>query len=289
MKIKLSIIVLSFNTKDYLKQTLKSIKEKKDWELVVVDNGSEDGSVEMVKKSFPHAKLYETGKNLGFAGGNNVGIKKAKGKYVMLLNSDTVVVDDALEKMVDYLEEHKKVGAVGPKFVLSDGAIDMACHRGLPTPWNAVAYFLKLEQLFPNSKLFGGYHRSWEDFESIHEVPVICAGAMIVRRKVVDEVGILDDSFFLYAEDIDWCKRIYDAGWKLVYNPEAKIIHYKSKSGKSKEGLKAHKTKSFANFYFFDTMKKYYDKHYTHHPNWFRRLVKFGVDVLSGGASKGKG
>jgi hypothetical protein len=283
---KLSIIVLSFNTKDYLKQTLESIKKNKDWELIVVDNGSSDGSPEMVKKRYPHARLIETGRNLGFAGGNNVGIKEAKGKHVMLLNSDTVVIDDALEKMVAYLDKHKDVGAIGPKFVLSDGGIDLACHRGEPTPWNALAYFLKLEQMFPTSKLFAGYHRTWEDFDTVHEVPIMSAGAMIVRKEVIDEVGYLDDNFFLYAEDIDWCKRIHDAGWKLIYFPKSKIIHHKSKSGKAKEGLAAHKTKSFSNYYFFDTMKQYYEKHYSHHPFWFRRFVKFGVDLVSMGASR---
>jgi len=280
----LSIIVLSYNTKDYLKQTLSSIKKNKNWQIIVVDNNSKDGSAKMVEKKFSHVKLIHNQKNLGFAGGNNVGIKTAKGKYIMLLNSDTQIVDNALEDLITYLNNHQDVGAITPKFVLPNGSIDLACHRGFPTPWNALSYFLKLEQLFPNFNFFAGYHRTWEDFNTTHQVEVISAGAMMVRKEVIDTIGLLDERFFLYAEDIDWCKRIHDAGWKIIYHPKATIIHHKSKSGKTKEDLSAHQTKSVSKYHFFNTMKQYYDKHFTHHPKWLKKFVKFGIEFFSGGA-----
>ena len=286
--IKLSIVVLSYNTKKLLEQTLRSIPENDKWEVIVVDNGSDDGSFEMLKSKYKKVKTIRNSKNLGFAGGNNVGIKASQGKYVMLLNSDTKIINDSIEKMVGYLEKNKEVGAVGPKLMLPDGAIDLACHRSFPTPWNALSYFLKLEQTMPNSKTFGGYHRTWEDFNESHDVEVISAGAMMVRREVIDEVGLLDEQFFLYGEDIDWCKRIYDAGWRIVYLPESVIIHFKSQSGKSKSGKKAKETKNISRYHFFNTMKQYYEKHYPNQPKWFKSFVKLGVDVFSGGISRKK-
>jgi len=286
MKYQLSIIILSYNTKNYLEKTLASIKRKAEWQVMVVDNASSDGSVEMLRKQFPGVEVIVNSQNLGFAAGNNVGIKRAQGKYVMLLNSDMEIGDEALETLVAFLENHLQVGAVGPKLVLADGAIDLACHRGFPTPWNALTYFVRLEQFFPNSRWLGGYHRSLEDFGKAHPVEVICGGAMMVRKKVIDDVGYLDERFFLYAEDIDWCQRIWQAGWQVYYVSEAKIVHFKSRSGKRVEGERVRR--SVSRHHFFMTMKQYYDKYYSHQPRWFRQLVHWGIDVVSRGATKVK-
>lgn len=278
--IKLSIIVLNYNTKDLLIQTLSSINRQAQWEIIVVDNASTDGSSDAIKKKFPDIKLIINHKNNGFAGGNNIGINIARGEYIMLLNSDTKVMGPALEELTQYLDANPGVGVVSPKVTLPDGAIDLACHRGFPTLWNAFAYFAKLEQTFPNFHLFSGYHQAWQDFNTTHEVDAVSGAAMVVRRQAIDQVGLLDENFFLYAEDLDWCKRIKDAGWKIVYYPKATILHFKSQSGRAKAGSEHKQVKSASRTQFFLTMKQYYDKHYPHHPKIVRGVVHLLGDLL---------
>lgn len=277
---KLSIVILNYNTKDFLKNALASIKKKREWEVIVIDNASTDGSIKMVAEKFPWVKYIVNQKNSGFAAGNNVGLKKAKGEYLMLLNSDTKVINDALEKLVHFLDTHPDAGVVTPKLILPDGAIDLACHRGFPTPWNSLAYFVKLEQTFPNNRLFAGYHRSWEDFTITHEVDAVSGAALMTRRVVTDEVGLLDEAFFLYAEDIDWCKRIKDHGWKIVYYPDAEILHYKSASGKAKGGERGDAERKEAKYHFRNTMKQYFDKHYQY-PFFIKKAIHAIIDIFS--------
>ncbi len=278
MKTKLSIIILSYNTRDLLKQTLASVPQHSNWEILVVDNASSDDSVGMVKRDFPQVKLTVNAKNVGFAAGNNQAIKIATGEYVLLLNSDTIVQKNALERLLQQIEQDKNIGVITPKVVLPDGAIDLACHRGMPTLWRAFTYFAKLEQLFPGSRLFGGYHLTHEDFNVAHEVEAVSGVAMIVRREVIDAVGLLDERFFFYAEDLDWCLRIRQAGWKIVYFPESVVIHLKSQSGKRNTMDKA-KEKT-AKKYFFDTMLQFYDKHYADkYPKLVKKLVQLGIGI----------
>lgn len=275
-KRKLSIIVLSYNTKDLLQQTLQSIPKHPDWEVIVVDNASSDDSVAMLQQAFPSVKLILNKKNLGFAAANNQAIKQATGEFVLLLNSDTVVQPNALEQLLQLLEQDESIGVVTPKVVLPDGSIDLACHRGMPTPWRAFTYFSKLEQVFPNSKLFGGYHLTHKDFNVTHEVEAVSGVAMMVRRSVIDKVGMLDERFFFYAEDLDWCLRIREARWKIVYHPQATILHFKSQSGK-KNKLDKQKER-LAKKYFYDTMLQFYDKHYAkQYPKMINSLVKVGI------------
>jgi GT2 family glycosyltransferase len=276
MAIKLSILILSYNTRDLLKQTLASIPNQPDWEIIVVDNASSDDSVKMLKARFPQARLILNKKNVGFAAGNNQAIAVAKGEYVMLLNSDTVVQRDAIEKLLQLLEARKDIGVITPKVLLPDGAIDLACHRGMPTPWRAFTYFSKLEQFFPGSTLLGGYHLTHEDFNSTHEVEAVSGVAMIVRKKVINEVGALDERFFFYAEDLDWCLRIRQVGWKIVYYPESVIVHFKSQSGKKNKKDKDKEKQ--AKKYFYDTMLQFYDKHYNNkYPKILRGIVRAGI------------
>lgn len=274
----LSIIVLSYNTKKLLRQTLTSFELASDWELIVVDNASEDGSVDMVKSDFPQATLITNKRNLGFAAANNIGIKQAHGANVLLLNSDVIASTEAFQILLDYLNAHPEVGVVTPKVSLPDGAIDLACHRGMPTPWNSLAYFAKMERLFPNSKWFAGYHRTYENFETAHAVPATAATAMLVRRSVVDAVGMLDEQFFFYAEDLDWCKRIGEAGWEIHYVPQAEVVHMKSASGKKQTSDRAAKRE--ATFHFWETMRQFYDKHYAStYPKPVTWLVHTGITV----------
>ena len=286
---KLSVVILNYNTRDYIVRCLGSIEEQNldissgSLEVIVADNGSTDGSSEKIRKGFPWVKLIENKRNIGFAAGNNRAIRKAKGELLLLLNSDTVVLPDAFEKLVKFMDERTDAGAVTGKLVLPDGAIDLSCHRGSPTPWNAFTYFVKLEQLFPNSPFFSGYHQTWKDFDAIHEVDAISGACFMVRTKVVEQVGLLDERYFMYAEDLDWCMRIRDKGWKIYYDPEATVIHFKKRSGRKKdEGKqltdKTKKIRSVTTTYFNDTMQLFYDKHYKDkYPLFLRKLVFTGI------------
>ncbi len=276
---KLSIVILNYNTKDLLKQTLESIKTSQKAETIVVDNASTDDSIDMLKNNFPRVKIVQNKQNLGFAAGNNQGIKVAKGKYILLLNSDTQIQDNAIDKCINYLDKHSQVGILTPKLILSDGAIDLASHRGFPTPLNSLAYFTKLEQLFPNFKPFSGYHQTWKDFDTTHPVDVVSGASMFIRDQVIKDIGLLDEQFFMYAEDIDFCKRAYAANWQIVYYPKATVIHHKGQSGtKSKN----QQTKSKTRQHFYLTMKQYFNKHHSQdYPKPVHHLINLSIDILT--------
>ena len=287
---RLSIVILSYNTKRYLEQVLRSLArvKKNDWEVIVVDNASQDGSAQMVKEEFPFVKCVSNRKNVGFSAGNNSGIRRAQGAYVLLLNSDTEVRDaESIPTLLSYMDKHPDVGVVTPKVVLADGTMDMASHRGIPTPWNSFSYFVGLERVFGKipgaAHIFGGYHQTWKGVEYTHEVDACTAAAMLVRAAAIDEVGLLDEQFFMYGEDLDWCYRFRKAGWKIVYNPEATIIHHKNKSGVQVETNDeiGKMTKKQATSQFFDTMELFYRKHYGKvYPRWFLGVVQFGVRCI---------
>lgn len=290
---KLSVIILSFNTRDYTLGCLQSISESnldpanEELEVLVADNGSTDGSLDAIRKKYPWAKIVDNQKNIGFAAGNNRAIKKAKGEIIMLLNSDTVVLPDTFEEMLRFFSQNEAAGAATARLELPDGALDLSCHRGFPTPWNAFTYFLRSERFFPNIKLFSGYHQTWKDFNSSHEVDAISGACFFVRREVIDKVGLLDEQYFMYAEDLDLCLRIKQAGWKIYYHPKAKIIHFKKRSGRSKsEGLPAtpetRKLRAQTITYFYETMKIFYDKHYKKvYPGSVRTIVLTGIWIMT--------
>jgi len=278
----LSIIILSYNTKDLLAQTLSSIPRNPTWEIIVVDNASTDGSLEMVLKKYTYVKTIQNQINRGFAAGNNLGLKIAQGKYILLLNSDTKIIDDALDHMINFLDRHPHIGALTPKVMLPDGAVDLACHRGLPTIWNSFTYFAKLEQLFPSIALFAGYHQTHLDFDKPHRIEATAATAMMVRRSVIEKVGKFDERFFLYAEDLDWCKRINDAGYEIYYYPRSVVMHFKSQSGKRRQNdsHEDQQIKRESLHHFYDTMKQYFDKHYGHkYPKPVQYLIHKAIDT----------
>jgi GT2 family glycosyltransferase len=275
----LSIIILNYNSQFWLKKTLDTLKKyyldisKFKVEVIVVDNASADDSVKMTKREFKWAKLIVNPTNCGFAAGNNVALKDATARYVMLLNNDIQFTEQSnLDTLIKFMDKHKEVAVISPKVVLTNGQLDQACHRGEPTPWASLAYFMKLDKLFPTSPTFGQYHMSYKDLNSPHVIDACTGAAMIIRTKIMQKVGLLDEQFFMYAEDLDWCKRFRDAGHTIVFYPEVQIIHHKYKSGiKSKSKTVASKTK----IYFYDTMLQYYDKHYrTKYPSFFRALLK---------------
>lgn len=278
MKPLLSVIVLSFNTNELLRQCLLSTIaskgfQKGELEVIVVDNCSSDGSAEMVNKDFTLAKLIINRSNVGFAAGNNVGIKAASGKYVLLLNSDTEFLADTLRSMVDFIQTQENIGAATCKILLSNGDIDPACHRGFPTPWSALTYIVGLEKIFPHSATFGGYHQGWKNLTVTHDVDVISGAFFLIPRRIIEKIGLLDEQFFMYGEDIDWCYRIKQAGYRVAYHPSLIVTHRKKQSGRNKKHLefqdqKAGKlvdeTRRRSRRYFVETMEQFYLKHYRH-------------------------
>lgn len=280
MKIKLSVIILNYNTAGLLKSCLAAVLastgfEGKELEAIVVDNNSSDNSVEMVKNDFPDVKLIGNKKNLGFSAGNNVGIKKAGGKYLLLLNSDTLVEPDALMAILKVMENDQSIGAATCLLQTADGKIDPASHRGFPTPWNALSYFVGLEKLFSKTRLFGGYHQGWKNFKASHEVDCISAAFMMVFDEVIDKVGLLDERFFMYGEDIDWCLRIKKAGFKILFYPGVKTLHLKRQSGREQSRDKDLRKKTQTMF--MDSMWQFYEKHYfakySLFLNWLVKIV----------------
>ncbi len=237
--LKLSIIIINYNTKDYLEICLTSIYGSKlqvSFETIVVDNNSRDASVEMVRETFPQVNLIQSIKNTGFAAGNNLGFAHAKGQYVLLLNSDTKVVGDALEKIVSFLDKNPDVAVATARVVYPDLS-DQGVARSFPTPMNAIfGRNSLLTTLFPNNKYSKKYllsrtNTSNEPFE----VDWVSGACLMVRRKVIDEVGALDEKFFMYWEDADLCYRIKQRGWQVVCIPDAVVIHYEGKSSQKKK------------------------------------------------------
>ncbi len=237
-KPKLSIVILNFNTKEFLENCLLSlvkVKNEVESEIIVIDNASTDGSQYLVRKKFPWVKLIVNKKNLGFAKGNNKAKDVCRGRYVLFLNSDTLVNKDTLKNTVSYLDLHQDVGVLSCKILLPNGDLDKDARRKFITPWIGFVHLLTgLDKLFPNSRLFGQYWYGWIPADIEHEIDVAQGAFFLTRRKVLDEVGWFDEDYFLDGEDVDLCWRIKMRGWKIVYYPNATIIHFKGVSkGKS--------------------------------------------------------
>jgi len=242
-KVDLSIIILSYNTKELLKRCLQSVeKARKDncqIEIIVVDNASSDKSPEMVAKEFSQVKLIKSKKNLGYAGGNNLGLKRAQGEFILFLNSDTEIDKEALVKMMKFMKENPKTGASSPKTMLFSGGMDPDCHRGFPTPWASITYFLGLEKLFPKSRLFGQYHQLYLDLNKPHEIDAGFGTFMFACKKALDQVGEWDEQYFFYGEDLDLFYRIKEAGWQVMFYPKALVTHHKGASSGLRRESKA--------------------------------------------------
>ncbi len=285
----LSIVILNYNSQFWLKKTLTTLKNfyldqtKYDVEVVVVDNASTDDSATMIKRSFRWAKLVELPTNIGFAAGNNIALKEITSRYGMLLNNDIEFTPNSnLDILLDLLEKKdaKKIGMLTPRLEFSNGQIDPACHRGEPTLWASFTYMIGLEDLFPKVKAFSQYHQWYKDLATAHEVDACSGAAMIFRTSALKKVGLLDERFFMYAEDLDWCRQFRDNGWQIVYYPYISLIHHKNKSGlASTSKATASKTK----VYFYDTMLQYYDKHYQNdYPRWVRTFIKYLLKIKKG-------
>lgn len=228
-------MIVNYNVRDFLHHALVSLQKAMKGmkgEIIVVDNASDDGSIEMVRRRFPAVQLIASKINLGFARANNVGLKRAQGKYILLINPDTLVQEDTLRVMLRFFEENHDVGLAGCKILNPDGTFQLACRRSFPRPWAAFTKMVGLSALFPNSRLFGRYNLTYLSPDETYEIDALSGSFMMVRREVYEQVGGLDEDFFMYGEDLDWCYRIQRAGWKNYYVHTTQIIHYKGESTK---------------------------------------------------------
>jgi len=274
----ISVIILNYNTLDLTRQCLTTLFASKlgkySMEIIVCDNASSDSSLEVLSKEFPKAVFIDNKKNLGFAAGNNTGIKKARGRYVLLLNSDTEVPPTTIAEMIRFMDEHPKAGASTCLLRLADGTMDPACHRGFPTPWVAFTYMAKLEKLFPHTRMFGEYHQLYKDLSTVHEVDCISGAFFLVRREVLSDVGLLDEDYFMYGEDIDWAYRMNQKGWKIFYNPNVSILHKKKQSGRANILKKRRVT---TEIYFHKYNWLFYKKHFA---KKYPQIFSFFVDTF---------
>lgn len=216
-----------------MKQTLESVYKSLsgiETEVFVVDNNSFDGSTQMVKSTYPDVILIENSENQGFSKANNKAIKRARGDYVLILNPDTVVQEDTFKTLIKFLDEHPEAGAASCKVLNADGTLQLACRRSTPTPLVVLPKILGLSTLFPKSNLLAKYNLTYLDEDEVSEVDAVSGSFVMVRKTVIEEIGLFDEDFFMYGEDLDWFFRMRKAGYKIYYVPHTKIIHYKGES-----------------------------------------------------------
>ena len=283
----LGIVILNWNTRDLLKRCLETVlaSEGVTYRVIVVDNQSSDGSPDMVRAHFPQVELIVSEINGGYPYGNNLGLR-ALGfhgagdvdtdapRYALLLNPDTEVPPDAFCQMVRYMDARPEIGMAGPKLVLEDGSLDLACRRSFPTPLVSFYRFSGLAKLFPRHRQFGRYNMTFADPDDELEVDSVVGAYMQVRREAINDVGLLDETFFMYGEDLDWAYRMKNAGWKVFYHPQVTVKHLKrASSSKSKR----------AQMEFDRAMLIFYRKHFrTTTPLWLHSLVLTGLLLKSG-------
>jgi N-acetylglucosaminyl-diphospho-decaprenol L-rhamnosyltransferase len=215
-----SVIVVTYNSMPYLERCLESVSG---YELVVVDHGSTDGSVELVRERFPEALLVEQ-ENRGCGGGMNTGMRAAGGRYFLLLNADAWIREDAVEQLRAFADEHPEAAVVGPRLLNPDGSLQPSV-RGFPTLWRLATEFFFLRKLAPRSRAFNAFYGAGFDHRSVREAEWLGAACLLVRRGAADGVGLFDEDFFIFSEEVDWCCRFRKAGWKVLFFPGAEVVH----------------------------------------------------------------
>jgi hypothetical protein len=272
---------VTLNALGYLEPLLASIKKFNtglNYELIIVDNASTDGTADWIEKNCPEASLIRNQSNLGYTRGNNQAMALAKGKFLLLLNPDTLLTEDCFEPQIAYLRENPEAGITIPKVLNADGSFQQQSRRGDARPVEVFGYFLKLGKLFPKSKALNGYLQSWLSEDKIAEVKAVSGSCMFIRREVYEKIGGLDEQFFAYQEDSDYCLRARQAGWKVMYVPLSSIIHYAGEGGS-----KTHPYHSI--FQWHRSYYLYYRKHFAKEHfflfNWFYYLVMLAKLLLA--------
>ncbi len=273
---QLSVIIVNYNVRAFLENCLISVRKALsgiEAEIFVVDNASDDGSIDMVRQKFPDVHLLANDRNVGFAAANNQALRECKGDYVLLLNPDSIVQEDTFRVMIDFMEKNPEAGLAGCTLLNPDGSLQLPCRRSFPTPWVAFTKIIGLSTLFPRSRLFGRYNLTYLDPDESYPVDAVGGAFMFVRRQVVQQVGPLDEEFFMYGEDLDWCYRIQSAGWKIFYVHSTRIIHYKGESARRSD---IDEVKLF-----YEAMRVFVRKHI--HPGFFADLIlRSGIAVREG-------
>ena len=288
MYLNLFIIITSFNTRAITCKCLDSLLKLNDFklglnfEVILVDNASSDDSVEFIKINYPLIKVIKNKENLGFSKANNIGVRNTcNTPYILFLNPDTIVPSRTLNQTIQYIDEHDDIGVLTCAVELWSGKLDWDAHRGFPTPWVALTRLIKLNSLFPNSKLFNLYNQGWKNINTIHEVDSVVGAFMLVPRKIGELIGWWDEDYFLNGEDIDFCYRVKEKGYKVVYYPPVKIIHHRgaSKGTRTESQSITHASSEgklrVANAS-IDSMSIFYNKHLR---NKYPRIMNVFVDV----------
>lgn len=238
MSPNLTIIILSYNVRHLLTDCLESLYQdpaSSNWQIIVVDNASTDDSVIHLKKHYPKVTLIKSDTNVGFSAGNNLAVSQIKTPYTLFLNPDTVVPPNTIPFILQYLTENPEVGAATCEVLLPNGKLDDSCHRGFPSPWNSFCHFTKLSKLFPSTQLFAGYNMTYLDLQTTHQIDSLTGAFMMMPTKVGKQLNWWDEDYFWNGEDLDFCMRIHQAGYKVMYIPDVSITHYKGSSGGYKD------------------------------------------------------
>ncbi len=274
----LGIVIVNWNTRDLLRRCLQTVYASEGdfgFRVVVVDNASDDDSAGLVERDFPQVQLIANGENVGYPRANNIGLRalgyRGKGdvdasapRYALLLNPDTETPPSALFRMVEFMDSRPDIGVAGPKLVLTDGSLDLACRRGFPTPMVSFYHYSGLARLFPRNRRFGRYNMTFADEDQDLEVDSVVGAYMQVRKAAIERAGLLDEAFFMYGEDLDWAFRLKRAGYKVWYHPAVTVRHVKRAASRQS---------SKAQFEFWRAMLIFYRKH-------FRRGTVFPVHLM---------
>lgn len=282
----LAVVIVNYNAGALVADCLDSLFASGGsftYTVCVVDNASSDGSVELLTRRFPQVGVMVADSNLGFSAGNNLALRRlgltdcARGalpRYTLLLNSDTVLPPTALAEMIGFMDARPGAGAAGPRLRRSDGTLDLACRRSFPTPWVSFCRMTRLSRLFPRSRRFNAYNLGYLPEGAVHPVDSVVGAFMLVRSEAICKVGLLDEAYFMYGEDLDWAKRIKTAGWEIWYNGEVEVTHLKEAS--SRRSRKARLA-------FYDAMWIFYRKHYRADSSWaLDKLVWLGIALIGG-------
>ncbi|MEC0227963.1 glycosyltransferase family 2 protein [Paenibacillus alba] len=266
----LSILIVNYKTRDLTLACIESVitsSTSYKYEIILIDNASNDGIIQAINEQYPQVVTIANTDNVGFSKANNQGIRVAKGRYVLLLNSDTIVQPDTMDTMLHFMDENPSVGASGCKIVLPDGSLDKACKRGFPTPSASFYYAFGFSKLFPKKPRFNQYQLGYLNPDDEYPIDSLVGAFMLIRREAIEQVGMLDEEFFMYGEDIDWCYRIKQAGWVNYYYPRTHIVHHKGASSRRKP---------FKIIYeFHRAMILFHNKHYRHQYSWLTNAIVY--------------
>lgn len=274
--LELSIVISSYNTRDLLKKTLVSVYKKIkniNFEVILIDDASSDETSEMIKKYFPKIKNITNNTNLGYSKNYNMGTRKARGEYILHLNSDVEFLNaEPLREAIAFMKNHRNVGLIGCKILKADGRLELPCRRSFPTPMNVFFQSVGLSKIFPKNKFFGNYYLTYLDENKVTEVDCIMGAFMLIKREAIRKIGYLDENFFIYGEDIDFCYRTRKAGWKIIYFPELVIKHI--------HGGTTNKFRLKYIWHFHYAMFQYYNKHFARKRSlFFNLMVYIGIIV----------